>query len=114
MLIDQLASRLAGFPGISSGLITSTGATQILDNIGGEYRAPALVQYNDSLRKVFQVALCMACLAIPGAFCMEWRTVKRKAPPKSAGGEKAVEEGKGQDHEVKAASSDARNAGHNA
>jgi len=53
----------------------------------------------------------MACLAIPGALRMEWRTVKEKSPPKSAGGEKAAEEGKGQGKEVKAEATAVNDAG---
>lgn len=95
VLHSQLAKRLAGIPGISPELIKNTGATDVLDDISIEYRATALVAYNDSLRVLFQVALCMACLAILGAVCMEWRTVKKKGPPKSTGGQQAAEEGKG-------------------
>lgn len=77
-----MIKRLASIPGISSELVKSTGATDILDMIPIQYRTSALVAYNDSLRRVFQVALCMAYLALPGAIAMEWRSVKKKVPPK--------------------------------
>lgn len=99
VLDSQLIKRLAGFPGIApAALIKHSGVTEILNDIPIGYRAAALVAYNDSLRAVFQVAVCMACLAILGAVCMEWRTVKKGCPPKSAGGQQAAEEGKSTVH----------------
>lgn len=97
MLDNQLANRLAGIPGIpgiSPRLIQSTGATELLDLIPAEYHAAALEAYNDSLRVRFQVGLIMACLSIPGALGMEWRSVKKNLPPKNLDGERAAEEGK--------------------
>lgn len=63
----------------------------------------ALGGYNDSLRVVFVVALCMACLAAPGAFSMEWHTVKKKGPPKNPSAEQAAEKmlGQGESSEKK-------------
>ena len=77
VLDNHLAGRLAGIPGISPQLIQSTGATQLLDDIPTQYRITALKAYNDSLRVCFQVGLIMACLSIPGALAMEWRSVKK-------------------------------------
>ncbi|KAK0614935.1 putative MFS multidrug transporter [Bombardia bombarda] len=102
VLSNQLADRLAAIPGVdvSSRLIQSTGATELLSLIPVQHRAQALVAYNDSLRVCFQVGLIMACLSVLGAFTMEWRTVKKNLPPKGKnhGGEqqqRAPEEGKG-------------------
>jgi hypothetical protein len=79
VLDNQLARRLSGIPGITSSLIANTGATSILNIVPVESYSTAIKAYNNSLRVVFQVALCMACLAILGAVCMEFRTVKKKA-----------------------------------
>ncbi|KAA6409271.1 MAG: MFS multidrug transporter [Lasallia pustulata] len=96
LLDNQLANRLAGIPGISSRLIQSTGATELLHHIPAKYHAAALEAYNDSLRVCFRVGLIMACLSILGALGMEWRSVKKNLPPKNPDGERAAEEGKGQ------------------
>jgi MFS family permease len=98
VLDNQLANRLAGIPGFSPRLIQSTGATELLKLIPAEYHAAALEAYNDSLRVCFQVCLIMACLSILGALGMEWRSVKKNLPPKNPDGERAAEEGKGQDN----------------
>lgn len=95
VLDNQLANRLTGIPGISSQIFQSTGATEILNLIPAEYHTTGLVAYNDSLRVCFQVGLIMACLSVPGALVMEWRSVKKNLSPKTPDGERAVEEGNG-------------------
>ncbi|OAA37406.1 Major facilitator superfamily domain, general substrate transporter [Metarhizium rileyi] len=84
VLDNQLTDRLQGIPGMNPDINKSTGATDILDNIDTKYRASAFEAYNNALRVVFQVALCMACLALPGALALEWRSVKKNGPPKKA------------------------------
>ena len=96
VLLNQLAKRLVGIPGISSQLIQSAGATGLLKLIPAEYHSAALEAYNDSLRLCFQVGLIMACLSILGALGMEWRSVKKNLPPKNPEGERAAEEVKDQ------------------
>lgn len=100
VLDNQLASRLASIPGMTAQLIQSTGTTKLLSVVPTEYRATALDAYNDSLRVVFQAGLSMACIAILGAVGMEWRTMKKKMPPKNSGGQRAAEEGKGQSNMI--------------
>jgi MFS family permease len=94
VLDNQLANRLAGFPGITRAMIPVTGATDLLKLIPAKYHIAALEAYNSSLRVCFQVGLIMACLAILGGFTMEWRTVKKNLPSKASGGAQAAEEGK--------------------
>lgn len=96
MLNARLNKGLEGIPGINSEVIKDTGATDMLDIIGKQYRATALEAYNDALHVVFQVGLCMACLAIPGALAMEWRTVKKKMPPRNPDGAHVAEKGNAQ------------------
>ncbi|KAI1378718.1 putative MFS multidrug transporter [Hypoxylon crocopeplum] len=93
VLYSQLTQRLANIPGIPPELIQSAGATDFLGSIDPQYHAAAVGAYNDSLRVVLQVALCMACLAIPGGLAMEWRTVKKKGPPNGPPGMQAAEKG---------------------
>ncbi|CZR63238.1 probable aflatoxin efflux pump AFLT [Phialocephala subalpina] len=76
VLENQLANRLADIPGVTSQLIQSTGATDLLKLIPAEFFTTALEAYNDSLRVLFQVGLIMACLSILGALGMEWCSVK--------------------------------------
>lgn len=94
VLDSQLANRLAGIPGITPELIQNTGATEIFNHIPASYHAVALEAYNDSLRVCFQVGLIMACLSVLGAVCMEWRSVKKNAPPKNSQDVRAAEEGR--------------------
>jgi hypothetical protein len=98
VLDNQLAKRLVGIPGISPRLIQSTGVTEILNLIPTKYHAAALVAYNNSLRVCFQIGLIMACLSLLGALGMEWHTVRKNIPPKNPDGERAAEEGKGNDN----------------
>ncbi|KAH0598340.1 hypothetical protein MHUMG1_03638 [Metarhizium humberi] len=83
VLDNQLTDRLRDIPGMNHDLINkSTGATSILDDIDTKYRASALEAYNDALRVVFEVALYMTCIALPGALALEWRSVKKNGPAK--------------------------------
>ncbi|KAF1952288.1 MFS general substrate transporter [Byssothecium circinans] len=91
---SRLLRNLAGLPGITSQTIKDTGATDLINIVGQQYRTAALNGYNDALRVVFQVGLIMACIAFPGALAMEFRTVKKKGgPPKSADGAQVAEKG---------------------
>lgn len=94
VLLNQLAKRLAGIPGISPRLIQGTGATDFLKLIPAEYHTAALEAYNDSLRVCFEVGLIMACVSILGALCMEWRSVKKNIPREKPEGERAAEKPK--------------------
>lgn len=92
VLDNQLTKRLAGIPGISAKVVVQNGATDLLRLVPEQFREMALVAYNESLRRVFQVGLIMACLSILGAASMEWRSVKKNLPKK----EKSIEEGAGE------------------
>ena len=85
VLDTQLVQRLSSFPGFNSSLITSGGATSLLDSLPTDLRPAALIKYNEALRKVFQVGLIMACLNILGSATLEWRSVLKK--PKDNGGD---------------------------
>lgn len=80
VLANQLLKRLAGIPGFDRALVTSGGATTFLDALPVEYRARALTEYNQALRKVFQVSLIFACLAVLGVASLEWKSVKKARP----------------------------------
>ncbi|PWY82108.1 MFS general substrate transporter [Aspergillus heteromorphus CBS 117.55] len=76
VLDNQLAKRLADIPGldVTAKVIQTTGVTALLGEIPHRYREAALGAYNDSLRECFRVGLILACLAMVGAFGMEWRS----------------------------------------
>ncbi|OIW25625.1 MFS toxin efflux pump [Coniochaeta ligniaria NRRL 30616] len=81
VLDNQLAARLAGIPGVDPGQIQGSGVTELFKHIPPQYHTVALDAYNDSLRRVFEVGLVMACLSVPASLAMEWRSVKSKGQP---------------------------------
>ncbi|KAK5011772.1 hypothetical protein LTR28_004366 [Elasticomyces elasticus] len=96
VLSKELLSRLPSVPGIDARLIQSTGATDLLRRVPEQYHDLALGAYNGSLRAIFQIGLCLACIQILGAFGMEWLVMKPKFPPKNkkVAGPGIVEPGK--------------------
>lgn len=94
ILDNQLTTRLANLPNITPELIQNTGATEFLNLISTEDHTAALNAYNDSLRACFRVALILACTSIPGAFFMEWRSVKKNTLKATTSKEAVTEQGK--------------------
>ncbi|KAJ4354473.1 uncharacterized protein N0V89_006210 [Didymosphaeria variabile] len=91
VLSNQLLQRLSWIPGFDRAVITSGGATTFLDALPAEYHETALVRYNESLRKVFQIGLIIACLAVLGVASLEWKSVKK--PQEGASKEQDRKEG---------------------
>ena len=85
VLDNQLLQKLAGIPGFSRELIVSGGATTLLNGIPADQKAKVLVAYNESLQKVFQIGMILACLTVLGVALMEFKSVKK--PPVAANGE---------------------------
>lgn len=77
VLNNELSKRLSSLPGFDAEKVQSSGATS-LTNLPDSIKPKVLREYNESLRKVFQVGLIMACLSIFGALLMEWRSVKEE------------------------------------
>lgn len=77
VLTSQLVQRLSGLPGFNVDLVTSGGATALVDAIAPQQRGEALAAYNDALRKVFQVGLIVSCLTVLGTFTLEWLSVRK-------------------------------------
>lgn len=65
-------------PGVTGGILAQAGATDIRQIVPAEYVDAVLVAYNNSIVKVYQLALIMSCLAILGAVGVEWRSVLAK------------------------------------
>jgi MFS family permease len=93
VLNTQLLERLAPV-GFNAEFLQSHGATTITDlNLTDAQKATLLFEYNEALRRVFQVGLILTCLTIFGAVTLEWRSVKAKKPEKKNPAS-AAEEGK--------------------
>ncbi|KAK3370352.1 putative MFS multidrug transporter [Podospora didyma] len=99
VLNNQLLERLGPLPGFHPQMLLESGATELIARLPEAIRSEALFQYNEALRKVFQVGVIMACLTILGAVAMEWRSVKKNVKKESAA---AAEEGKAQSEEAAA------------
>lgn len=83
VLANQLVKRLSGVPGFNSSLVTSGGAISLLSSVTADQRGVVLVAYNEALRKVYQIGLILACLAVLGMAVLEWKSVL-KQPTKNA------------------------------
>jgi hypothetical protein len=75
--------RLSGVPGIDSDIVTSGGATSLLSLVPLDLRGTVLTAYNEALRKVFQIGLIVACLAILGNASLEWVSILKKSEASS-------------------------------
>lgn len=82
VLNNELVKSLSTIPGFNPSVLLNSGATTLIHQLPPELLGPVLEKYNDSLRKVFQVGLIMACLVILGALRMEWLSVKKNLPGK--------------------------------
>lgn len=87
VLDNKLIQRLSGLPGFSKSLITSGGATSLIDNVPASLRGTVLAAYNESLRKVFEIGLILSCFAVLGISLMEWKNILKQKET-NTGGEK--------------------------
>ncbi|KAL7625627.1 hypothetical protein AAE478_004847 [Parahypoxylon ruwenzoriense] len=90
VLDTQLLQRLSGLPGFQPSMIEDNGATTLSSSLPPELLGPVLVAYNESLREVFRVGLCLSCLTILGSAAMEWKSVKKNKPSGPADSERSV------------------------
>lgn len=90
VLGNQLLQRLSGIPGYSQSLITSGGATSLLDSVPADLMAIVLTAYNEALRKVFQIGLILSCLAVLGTATLEWRNVLKQPEANNGAAEEKV------------------------
>lgn len=95
VLDNQLVQRLSGLPGFNPRLVTSGGATSLINLLPVEQQEVALRAFNEALQKVFQIGLIFSCLTILGAAALEWKSVLKKPETKAdAETSKAPEEKK--------------------
>ncbi|KAJ7056685.1 putative MFS multidrug transporter [Mycena amicta] len=74
-LVEGLVSKV---PGISPGLVISTGATSLKTLIDPQYLGAVLEVYNAALMKAFQVSIAMGAASLIGSAVMEWKSIKGK------------------------------------
>lgn len=82
VLNNQLVERLSPLPGFNPRLLLENGATTLITKLPEDLKDNVLFEYNEALRKVFQVGLVMTCLCIFGALAMEWKSVKQNKQKK--------------------------------
>lgn len=61
--------------------IVNTGATELRRIVPHANLPAVLVVYNQAVRNVFVVCICLTCLSFLGAVTLEWRSVKGKQGP---------------------------------
>ncbi|KAF2833450.1 major facilitator superfamily transporter [Ophiobolus disseminans] len=85
LYIDKFSSGLQRIEGIDPKHILEGGATDLASKVPAALLLNVLEAYNNSLTKgTFFAALIVACLAVPAALGMEWRSVKDKQGPTQA------------------------------
>lgn len=78
LYINKFSEGLQRIDGVDPGHILELGATDLTHAVGPELRERVLEAYNRSLTQgTFLAALFVACLAVPAALGMEWRSVKK-------------------------------------
>jgi hypothetical protein len=95
VFLQKLVQRLTSITSvhINPGLITETGATELRNRVPKEALPAVLSAYNWALMHgPMTVAVIIACLAIVGAFGMEWLSVKDKPGSGKDGGKKKADE----------------------
>ncbi|KAI0840307.1 putative MFS aflatoxin efflux pump [Hypoxylon sp. FL0890] len=78
LLDNELLHRLSGLPGFQPSMIEDNGATTLSSSLPPELLGPVLVAYNEALREVFRLGLCLSCLTVLGSATIEWKSVKQK------------------------------------
>ena len=74
---NQLVANLkASVPGIDSSVVLGVGATQIKNEIPGEFYSEVLIAYNQGLTETYYVGVALACCAVFGAASLQWLSVK--------------------------------------
>jgi MFS family permease len=85
LYIDKFSQGLQKIGGLDAHHILEGGATDLANKVPPALRLNVLEAYNNSLTKgTFFAALIVACLAVPAALGMEWRSVKNKEGPSQA------------------------------
>ncbi|RMZ66076.1 MFS aflatoxin efflux pump [Pyrenophora seminiperda CCB06] len=82
LYIDKFSAGLERIGGLDPERILNGGATDLTKGQPEAVKGLILAAYNNSLTQgTFFAALIVACLAVPAAIGMEWKSVKAKRPP---------------------------------
>ncbi|KAK3181937.1 hypothetical protein K4F52_006841 [Lecanicillium sp. MT-2017a] len=99
VLANELIKRLSGYPGFERRLVTSGGATALIQSLGEDMRPTVIRVYNEALQQVFRIGLVLTALVIVGAVLLENKNTRR--PPKKDGGKKEGSKDSAADEEKK-------------
>jgi hypothetical protein len=78
LYIDKFSEGLQRIEGVDASHVLELGATDLTRSVAPELQERVLEAYNRSLTQgTFLAVLCVACLAVPAALGMEWRSVKK-------------------------------------
>jgi hypothetical protein len=78
LYIDKFSEGLQRIEGVDASHVLELGATDLTRSVAPELQERVLEAYNRSLTQgTFLAVLCVACLAVPAALSMEWRSVKK-------------------------------------
>ncbi|KAF3007711.1 hypothetical protein E8E13_009612 [Curvularia kusanoi] len=77
LYIDKFADSLHHIEGVDVSRVLDSGATALTKSVPPQVRRLVLIAYNNSLTQgTFLAVLFVACLSVPAALGMEWRSVK--------------------------------------
>ncbi|KAJ4337381.1 hypothetical protein N0V87_004704 [Didymella glomerata] len=92
LYIGNFSEGLGRIDGINVGQVLEHGATDLTEGLSPKVREQVLVAYNNSLTQgTFLAVLFVACLAVPAAMGMEWRSVKKDVKKSGPPGTKDLE-----------------------
>ena len=78
LLNNQLISNLAPvIPNFDPSIVANGGATTLRNSVSPDLLPAVLGAYNQSIQKIWYLALGLACLAFLAAFGLEWKSVKK-------------------------------------
>ena len=84
VLGNLLVDKLSWIPGFDASLITSGGATTLLNSLPEDLRQAARVEYNQALQRVFLIGVVPNCLSVIGTVFLEWKSIKKDKKAKEA------------------------------
>jgi EmrB/QacA subfamily drug resistance transporter len=83
LYIDKFSDGLQHIEGVDVSRVLNSGATALTNSVPPNVRGEVLKAYNNSLTHgTFYAVLFVACLSVPAALGMEWRSVKQDQPAK--------------------------------
>ncbi len=74
---SRLEHNLQNIPGIDTGSVVQTGATDLRKMVPANELPQLLVDYNDALRTAFYLCIALTGATVLGSAAMEWKSVKK-------------------------------------